>query len=255
IVYVIYYDENKYKLYKNQKKEIRLKDILRKELCAMTEEHIYDVIILGAGPAGMTAAVYASRADLDTLMLERGVPGGQMADTEDVETYPGFENILGQELSTKMSDHAKKFGAVYAYGDVKNVIDHGDYKEVQAGKKTYYAKTIIITTRAQCKNRGIPGENVLSGRGVSYCAVCDGACFKEKELVVIGGGHSAVEEGLYLTRSAKNVTVSDRRDELCAQKVIQDRAFANDKMEFIWDTVVETINEENGKTGSVTMKN
>jgi len=221
----------------------------------MTEEHIYDVIILGAGPAGMTAAVYASRADLDTLMLERGVPGGQMADTEDVENYPGFENILGQELSTKMFDHAKKFGAVYAYGDVKNVIDHGDYKEVQAGKKTYYAKTIIITTGAQYKKLGIPGENELTGRGVSYCAVCDGAFFKEKELVVIGGGDSAVEEGLYLTRFAKKVTVIHRRDELRAQKIIQDRAFANDKMEFIWDTVVETINEENGKTGSVTMKN
>src|SRR5699024_4503467 len=221
----------------------------------MTEEHIYDVIILGAGPAGMTAAVYASRADLDTLMLERGVPGGQMADTEDVENYPGFENILGQELSTKMFDHAKKFGAVYAYGDVKNVIDHGDYKEVQAGKKTYYAKTIIITTGAQYKKLGIPGENELTGRGVSYCAVCDGAFFKEKELVVIGVGDSAVEEGLYLTRFAKKVTVIHRRDELRAQKIIQDRAFANDKMEFIWDTVVETINEENGKTGSVTMKN
>lgn len=221
----------------------------------MTEEHIYDVIILGAGPAGMTAAVYASRADLDTLMLERGVPGGQMADTEDIENYPGFEHILGQELSTKMFDHAKKFGAVYAYGDVKNVIDHGDYKEVQAGKKTYYAKTIIITTGAQYKKLGIPGENELTGRGVSYCAVCDGAFFKEKELVVIGGGDSAVEEGLYLTRFAKKVTVIHRRDELRAQKIIQDRAFANDKMEFIWDTVVETINEENGKTGSVTMKN
>src|SRR5699024_7455688 len=139
------------------------------------EEHIYDVIILGAGPAGMTAAVYASRADLDTLMLERGVPGGQMADTEDVENYPGFENILGQELSTKMFDHAKKFGAVCDYGDVKNVIDHGDYKEVEAGKKSYDAKTILITAGAQYKNLRIPGENDLTGCGVSYCAVCDGA--------------------------------------------------------------------------------
>lgn len=221
----------------------------------MTEERIYDVIILGAGPAGMTAAVYASRADLDTLMLERGVPGGQMADTEDIENYPGFENILGHELSTKMFDHAKKFGAVYAYGDVKNVIDHGDYKEVQAGNKTYYTKTIIITTGAQFKKMGIPGESELTGRGVSYCAVCDGAFFKNKELVVIGGGDSAVEEGIYLTRFAKKVTVIHRRDELRAQKIIQDRAFANEKMSFIWDTVVEEINEEKGKTGSVTMKN
>ena len=131
----------------------------------MADEKIYDVIIIGAGPAGMTAAVYASRANLDTLMLERGVPGGQMADTEDIENYPGFENILGQELSTKMYEHALKFGAEYAYGDVKEVIDHGEYKEVNAGSKSYRTKTIIITTGAQYKKLGIPGENELTGRG------------------------------------------------------------------------------------------
>lgn len=221
----------------------------------MADEKIYDVIIIGAGPAGMTAAVYASRANLDTLMLERGVPGGQMADTEDIENYPGFENILGQELSTKMYEHALKFGAEYAYGDVKEVIDHGEYKEVNAGSKSYRTKTIIITTGAQYKKLGIPGENELTGRGVSYCAVCDGAFFKERELVVIGGGDSAVEEGIYLTRFAKKVTIIHRRDELRAQKIIQDRAFQNEKIEFIWDTVVEEINEANGKVGSVSMKN
>src|SRR5690625_1451036 len=114
----------------------------------MAEERIYDVIIAGAGPAGMTAAVYAARANLDTLMLERGVPGGQMADTEDVENYPGFENILGQELSTKMFEHAQKFGTQYAYGDIKDVQDYGDYKEVNAGSKTYKTKSLIITTGA-----------------------------------------------------------------------------------------------------------
>ena len=220
----------------------------------MTEERIYDVIIIGAGPAGMTAAVYASRANLDTLMLERGMPGGQMADTEDVENYPGFENILGADLSNKMFEHAKKFGAEYAYGDVKSVADHGEYKEVDAGKKTYKAKTIIITTGAQYKKLGIPGEAELTGRGVSYCAVCDGAFFKDKELVVIGGGDSAVEEGIYLTRFAKKVTIIHRRDELRAQKIIQERAFNNEKISFIWDTVVEEINEVDGKSGSVTMK-
>src|SRR5690625_7508798 len=123
----------------------------------MSEQQMYDVIIAGAGPAGMTAAVYASRANLNTLMIERGVPGGQMADTEDGANYPGFENILGQELSTKRFDHAKKFGAVYAYGDANNVIDHGDYKEVQGGNKTYYATTITIRTGAQYRTLGIPG--------------------------------------------------------------------------------------------------
>ncbi|HLR42398.1 MAG TPA: thioredoxin-disulfide reductase [Pseudogracilibacillus sp.] len=221
----------------------------------MTEERLYDVIIAGAGPAGMTAAVYASRANLDTLMIERGVPGGQMADTEAIENYPGFESILGPDLSTKMFDHAKKFGAEYAYGDIKEVIDHGDHKEVLAGDKSYKAKAVIITTGAQYKKLGIEGESDLTGRGVSYCAVCDGAFFRDRHLAVIGGGDSAVEEGMYLTRFASKVTVIHRRDELRAQKIIQDRAFANEKMEFIWDTVVEEINEKDGKVGSLTLKN
>src|SRR5690606_9386394 len=162
----------------------------------MSEEKIYDVIIAGAGPAGMTAAVYASRANLDTLMIERGIPGGQMANTEDVENYPGYDHILGPDLSNKMFDHAKKFGAAYAYGDIKSVEDHGDYKLIKAGSKEYKTRTLIITTGAQYKKLGIPGEEELGGRGVSYCAVCDGAFFKERELIVIGGGDSAVEEGV-----------------------------------------------------------
>src|SRR5699024_796020 len=178
----------------------------------MTEEHVYDVAIIGAGPAGMTAAVYASRANLDTLMLERGVPGGQVADTEDIENYPGFETSKGQELSIKMFDHAKKFGAEYAYGNVKEVIDHGDDKDVDAVSKSYRAKAVIITTGAIYKKLGAPGEEELTGRGVSYCAVCDGAFFKEREIVVIGGGDSAVEEGIYLTRFADKVTIIHRRD-------------------------------------------
>jgi len=221
----------------------------------MSEERVYDVAIIGAGPAGMTAGVYASRANLDTLMLERGVPGGQMADTEDVENYPGFDHILGQELSTKMFEHAQKFGTEYAYGDVKEIIDHGDYKEIDAGSKSYKTKSIIITTGAQYKKLGAPGEAELTGRGVSYCAVCDGAFFKDREIAVIGGGDSAVEEGIYLTRFANKVTVFHRRDELRAQQIIQDRAFDNDKMEFVWDTVVESMNEKEGKLGSLSLKN
>ncbi|SDQ26141.1 thioredoxin reductase (NADPH) [Virgibacillus subterraneus] len=221
----------------------------------MSEERMYDVIIAGAGPAGMTAAVYASRANLDTLMIERGIPGGQMANTEDVENFPGFEHVLGPDLSNKMFEHAKKFGAEYAYGDIKDVVDHGDYKTVIAGKKEYNTRTLVITTGAQFKKLGIPGEDELGGRGVSYCAVCDGAFFKQKNLVVIGGGDSAVEEGIYLTRFADKVTVVHRRDELRAQKIIQQRAFDNDKIDFIWDTEAEKINGPDGKVSSVSLVN
>lgn len=221
----------------------------------MTEERMYDVIIIGAGPAGMTAAVYASRANLDTLMLERGVPGGQMADTEEIENYPGFESILGQELSMKMLDHAKKFGAEYGYGNVQEIIDHGNYKEVKAGDKKFKAKAIIIATGAEYKKLGIPGEEEFTGRGVSYCAVCDGAFYRERKIVVIGGGDSAVEEGMYLTRFAKKVTIIHRRDKLRAQKILQERAFKNEKIEFIWDTVVEEIHGKDGKVSHLTIKN
>jgi thioredoxin reductase (NADPH) len=219
----------------------------------MSEEKIYDVIIAGAGPAGMTAAVYTSRANLSTLMIERGMPGGQMANTEDVENYPGFESILGPDLSTKMFEHAKKFGAEYAYGDIKEIIDNGDVKTVVAGSKQYKAYSVIISTGAEYKKIGVPGEKDLGGRGVSYCAVCDGAFFKNKELVVIGGGDSAVEEGVYLTRFASKVTIVHRRDQLRAQKILQDRAFANEKIDFIWNHTIKSINEQNGKVGSVTL--
>ncbi len=219
----------------------------------MAEEKIYDVIIAGAGPGGMTAAVYTSRANLSTLMIERGIPGGQMANTEEVENYPGYEHILGPDLSTKMFDHAKKFGAEYAYGDIKEVIVGKEYKTVVAGSKEYKARAVIITTGAEYKKIGVPGEKELGGRGVSYCAVCDGAFFKEKNLFVIGGGDSAVEEGVYLTRFAKKVTIVHRRDELRAQKILQQRAFDNEKVDFIWSHTLKQINEKDGKVGSVTV--
>ncbi|PFQ50791.1 thioredoxin-disulfide reductase [Bacillus cereus] len=222
-------------------------------MSSVSEEKIYDVVIIGAGPAGMTAAVYTSRANLSTLMLERGIPGGQMANTEDVENYPGYESILGPDLSNKMFDHAKKFGAEYAYGDVKEVIDGKEYKTIIAGKKEYKARAIIVASGAEYKKIGVPGEKELGGRGVSYCAVCDGAFFKEKELVVIGGGDSAVEEGVYLTRFASKVTIVHRRDTLRAQKILQDRAFQNEKVDFIWNHTIKEINDTNGKVGSVTL--
>jgi thioredoxin reductase (NADPH) len=186
-------------------------------------------------------------------MIERGVPGGQMANTEEVENYPGYEHILGPELSTKMFDHAKKFGAEYAYGDIKEIIDGKEYKTVVAGSKQYKARAVIITTGAEYKKLGVPGEKELGGRGVSYCAVCDGAFFKEKNLFVIGGGDSAVEEGVYLTRFADKVTIVHRRDELRAQKILQQRAFDNEKVDFIWSHTLKQINEKEGKVGSVTL--
>ncbi|NQD52283.1 thioredoxin-disulfide reductase, partial [Bacillus altitudinis] len=219
----------------------------------MSEEKIYDTIIIGAGPAGMTAAVYTSRGNLSTLMIERGIPGGQMANTEDVENYPGFESILGPELSNKMFEHAKKFGAEYAYGDIKEIVDGEEYKIVKAGSKEYKGRSVIIAAGAEYKKIGAPGEKELGGRGVSYCAVCDGAFFKNKELVVIGGGDSAVEEGVYLTRFASKVTIVHRRDKLRAQSILQARAFDNEKIDFMWNKTVKEINEENGKVGSVTL--
>ena len=219
----------------------------------MSEEKIYDVIIIGAGPAGMTAAVYTSRADLSTLMIERGIPGGQMANTEEIENFPGFESILGPDLSNKMFNHAKKFGAEYAYGDIKEIVDGKEYKTVKAGTKEYKGRAIIISTGAEYKKVGVPGEKELGGRGVSYCAVCDGAFFKNKRLFVIGGGDSAVEEGVYLTRFASQVTIVHRRDELRAQKILQQRAFDNEKVDFIWNHTIKAINEKDGKVGSVTL--
>lgn len=219
----------------------------------MTEEKIYDVAILGAGPAGMTAAVYTSRANLSTIMIERGVPGGQMVNTEAIENYPGYDSILGPDLSNKMFEHAKKFGAEYVYGDIKELIDGKEYKIIKTGNNEYKARAVIIATGAEHKKLGIPGEAEYSGSGVSYCAVCDGAFFKDRELVVVGGGDSAVEEGVYLTRFAKKVTIVHRRDQLRAQKILQERAFASEKIDFIWNHTVKEIHAENGKVTSVTL--
>lgn len=220
----------------------------------MTEQKVYDVVIAGAGPAGMTAAVYTARANMSTLMLERGMPGGQMANTEDIENYPGFESILGPDLSNKMFEHAKKFGAEYAYGDISEIVDGYPYKTVKAGNKEYLAKSIIIATGAEHRELGVLGEREFSGRGVSYCAVCDGAFFRGKELVVVGGGDSAVEEALFLTRFAAKVTIVHRRDQFRAQKIIQNRAFDHPKIEVIWDTVLKEIKGET-KVGSVLLEN
>mgnify|MGYP001485356614 CR=1 FL=1 len=220
----------------------------------MAEEKIYDVIIVGAGPAGMTAALYTSRANLSTLLLERGVPGGQMVNTEEVENYPGYDSILGPDLANKMFEHAKKFGAEYAFGDVKEITDEKTYKTVKTSSAEYKGRSVIIATGCEYKKLGVPGEEEYSGRGVSYCAVCDGAFFRGKQLVVVGGGDSAVEEAVYLTRFAEKVTIVHRRDRLRAQKILQNRAFANEKIDFIWNHTVEKINGKDGKVSGVTLR-
>ncbi|MEG0552709.1 MAG: FAD-dependent oxidoreductase, partial [Carnobacterium sp.] len=163
-----------------------------------TTEKFYDVIIIGAGPGGLTAALYASRSNLSTLIIERGVPGGQMMNTAEVENYSGFSSIKGPELSENMYEGAIRFGAEHIYGDVKEIIDSREYKTVLSGKKEYKAKAIVIATGAEHRKLGADGEAQYNGRGVSYCAVCDGAFFRNKHLMVIGGGDSAVEEGTYL---------------------------------------------------------
>lgn len=216
---------------------------------------MYDVVVIGAGPAGMTAALYSARSELKTLLLERGAPGGQMNNTAEVENYPGFDNILGPDLAYKMYEPLERFGVENAYGYVTEVIDQGSTKLIKTEEDSFEAKSIIIATGASHRHLEVPGEEEFAGRGVSYCAVCDGAFFKEKELIVVGGGDSAVEEAIYLTRFAAKVTIVHRRDELRAQKIIQDRAFKNDKIEFIWDSVVESINGDDKSVTGVTIKN
>ncbi len=215
----------------------------------------YDVIIIGAGPAGMTAALYAARANLNTLLLERGIPGGQMNNTAEVENYPGFDSILGPDLALKMYDGINQFGVEHGYGNVVEVKDHHDYKEVITDDASYEAKVVIIATGCEHRNLEVPGEAEYSGRGVSYCAVCDGAFFRNKKLIVVGGGDSAVEEAIYLTQFADEVKIVHRRDALRAQKIIQDRAFANEKISFIWDSVVEEIKGDDQKVTAVKIKN
>ena len=216
----------------------------------------YDVVIIGAGPAGMTAALYASRANLAVLMLDRGIYGGQMNNTAAIENFPGFKSILGPDLAKDMYESSTQFGAEYAYGSVESVIDHGATKEIKTDMgDVFEAKALILGTGSEYKKLGVPGEEEYSGRGVSYCAVCDGAFFKGMHLIVVGGGDSAIEEGIYLTQLASKVTVIHRRDQLRAQQIIQDRAFNNDKMEFIWNSNVTEIVGEDGKVSGVKVNN
>ena len=216
---------------------------------------MYDTIIIGAGPAGMTAALYAARSNLKVALLERGIPGGQMNNTADIENYPGYANISGPELAEKMFEPLENLGVEHLFGLVEKIEDRGDFKEIITEDECFETKTVIIASGANHRHLGVPGEEDYNSRGVSYCAVCDGAFFRDEDLLVVGGGDSAVEEAIFLTRFAKSVTIVHRRDELRAQKVLQDRAFTNEKIRFVWDSVVESIHGDERKVTGVTFKN
>lgn len=216
---------------------------------------MYDTIVIGGGPAGLTTALYAARSNLKVAIIEQGLLGGQMNNTLEIENYPGYELISGPELSMKMYEPVQKMGVEHLYGIVTSVEDKGDYKLVKTSDETYQTKTVVIATGAKHRRLGVPGEDTYSSRGVSYCAVCDGAFFRGQDLFVVGGGDSAVEEALFLTRFANKVTIIHRRDQLRAQKVLQDRAFANDKIDFIWDSVVKEIVGGDVKVSGVIVEN
>lgn len=220
-----------------------------------------DVVVVGAGPAGLTAALYTGRARLNTIVLERLGPGGQLLNTELIEDVTGFKSITGQEMARLFEEHALEFGAQIEYGTVTQIYTDGQEKVVLTEEgDEYRCKAVIVCSGGVARKLGVPGEERLAGRGVSYCAICDGAFFKNEVLAVVGGGDSAVEEATFLTRYASKLYIIHRRDEFRAQRVLQDRLFANDHVEKILDSVVEEIGGQdrvewlrvrNVKTGAI----
>jgi len=207
----------------------------------------YDLVIIGGGPAGLTAGLYASRARLNTVMIEKIVPGGQILVTDWIENYPGFpDGITGADLANKMSQQAEKFGLNIEYNEVISLDLSNQTKQIKLSDKTITTHSIIIATGASPRKLSVPGEDTFSGKGVSFCATCDGPFFKNKQIAAVGGGDTAVQESLFLTKFAKKVYLIHRRDQLRATKILQERAFANDKIEIIWDSVVTGIAGKNG---------
>ena len=203
---------------------------------------MYEVLVIGAGPAGMTAAIYAARAGYKTAILEHGVPGGQAATTDMIENYPGFpEGISGPELMMKFFEQTQTFGVEMVYEQVQSLDLTGDVKKVITDKQTLEAKAVVIASGAKPRTLGVANEGRLRGRGVSYCATCDGFFFRDQPVAVVGGGDTAVEEAMYLTKMCSSVTLIHRRDELRANKLAQSRAMANEKLTIIYDTVVDEI--------------
>ncbi|UUV19209.1 thioredoxin-disulfide reductase [Fusobacteria bacterium ZRK30] len=223
---------------------------------------IYDLIVIGAGPAGLSSALYAGRSKLSTLVLEKSKTGGQIVITHEVANYPGsVREATGPSLIARMVEQVVEFGAEIKSDDVIDVDFSGDIKIVKGEKEEYKAKSVIIATGATPRKMGCPGEAEFTGKGVSYCATCDADFFEDFEVFVIGGGDTAVEEAMYLTKFARKVTIVHRRDELRAAKSIQEKAFKNDKLEFMWDSTVEELKGDgiletavfrNLKTGELT---
>jgi thioredoxin reductase (NADPH) len=215
-----------------------------------------DVIVIGGGPAGLTAALYAARAAASPLVLIGEAVGGQAATTHEIENYPGFpEGVGGSALAQQMQAHAERFGAKISFELVTGV----DFKvhpfKVRTRMQEYRAKTVIVSTGSSPRKLGVPGEKEYSGHGVSYCATCDGYFFKDKDVVVVGGGNSALDESLFLARLVNSIKIVHRRDELRADPILQERASAQDKIEFVWNSVVEEILGENGEANAVRVRN
>lgn len=213
-------------------------------------EHIYDMMIIGGGPAGYTAALYAARAGFDVVVLERMAPGGQMALTGEIDNYPGFdEGINGFELGMKMQKGAERFGAKTVFTEVKSVDFSGDTKKIEAASGVFLGKTVVVSTGADPRRLGIPGEERLLGRGVHYCAHCDGRFYKEKTVIVVGGGNSAAADALYLSRLVKKVYVVHRRDALRATKIYHEPLLKAENVEFVWNSTVSEFIADGKLTG------
>jgi len=205
-------------------------------------DRTHQLIIIGGGPAGLSAGLYASRSKLDTLLIEKAGLGGQILNAEMVENYPGFpQGISGSELGALIAQQATKYGLLTAFAEVQGIEIRGAEEVVSTSEGQYRAKAVIIAGGCEHSKLGVPGEEGFTGRGVSYCAMCDGAFFRDQVVAVVGGGNVALNDALFLTRFATKVIVIHRRDQLRATRILQDRAFANPRIEFLWDTVVESI--------------
>ena len=216
---------------------------------------IYDVIIIGAGPAGLAAGIYGKRAGYSTLILDTSsIIGGQILNTYEIDNYPGFPGATGQELAEAMHSHCEKLGVEFARGRVTSIVDKGEVKELVTKKGSFEARAVILATGASNKKLGVPGEEELSGMGVSYCATCDGAFFKDKEVAVVGGGDVALEDAIYLSRFCTKVYLIHRRDEFRGAAVLQEQVKRADNIQIIYDTTVESINGADA-VESITIKN